>query len=137
MKTVGIQIDGNKLIMGVIERYDDGNTECSELSRRLELQNHLDNTEVRNFKDELYSALDIIGASRIAYIVRNPKGQKAASPLSFKLEGILQLYSNLEVESFWPATTTAYFKKNTYKDLKKYKYQDKALRLATYLMEND
>lgn len=137
MKTAGIQIDGNKMTIGVIEKYDDGNVELSELSRRLELLNHLDNTEVRNFKDELYSALDIIGATRIAYVVRNPKGQKSASPLSFKLEGILQLYSGLEVESYWPATTVAFFKKNSYKDLKKFKYQDKALRLATYLMEND
>tara|TARA_R110002096_G_scaffold428319_2_gene639830 strand:+ start:5094 stop:5507 length:414 start_codon:yes stop_codon:yes gene_type:complete len=137
MKTVGIQIDGNKMTIGVIEKYDDGNMELSELSRRLELLNHLDNTEVRNFKDELYSALDIIGATRIAYVARNPKGQKSASPLSFKLEGILQLYPGLEVESFWPATTSAFYKKNNYKDLKKYKYQDKALRLATYLIEND
>jgi len=137
MKTVGIQIDGNKMIIGVIEKYDDGNTELSELSRKLELLNHLDNAEVRNFKDELYSALDIIGATRIAYVVRNPKGQKSASPLSFKLEGILQLYPGLEVESYWPATTNAFYKKNSYKDLIKFNYQDKALKLATYLIEND
>jgi len=136
MKTVGIQIDGNKMIIGVLEKYDDGTIELSELSRNIELQNHLDNSEVVNFKDELYAALDIIGADRIAYMARNPKGQKSASPLSFKLEGILQLYPNLDVESFWPATTTAFFKKNTYEDLKKYKYQDKSLRLATYLFSN-
>ena len=137
MKTVGIQIDGSKMIIGVIERYDDGNVELSELSRKLVLKNHLDNLEVRNFRDELYTALDIIEADRIAYIARNPKGQQSASPLSFKLEGILQLYSKLEVESFWPVSISAYFRKNKYKDLKKHKYQDKALKLATYLQSND
>ncbi len=137
MKTVGIQIEGNKMILGVLEKYDDGTVELNDMSRKLELKNHLDNSELFNFKDELHSTLDIIGATRIAYIARNPKGQKSASPLSFKLEGILQLYPHQNVESFWPITISSFFKKNNYKDLKKYNYQDKSLQLATYLLTND
>ncbi len=134
MKAVGIQIDGNKIILGVLEKYDDGKVELSDLSRKLELKNHLDNSEVENFKNELYAALDAIGTDKIAFVTRNPKGQKSASPISFKLEGILQLYKKTNVQNFWPATTAAYYKKNNYNDLKKYNYQDKALRLAYYLL---
>jgi hypothetical protein len=60
----------------------------------------------------------------------------APSPVSFKLEGIIQLYEKVEVEFVAPQTTKAFLKKNACPVLPFKKKQQDAFDVAYYLLNS-
>ncbi|MBA3647460.1 MAG: DUF3010 family protein [Chitinophagales bacterium] len=56
------------------------------------------------------------------------------SPISFKLEGVFQLYDDIEIGFIAPQTVTAYLKKHQPPIQPKYSYQQHAFNLAFYLI---
>ncbi len=134
MKTCGIEIDNNTAILVSLEKYDDGTIEICEHSTKLSLAEHEDSTAVKEFVDILHSQLDTIGADSICIIKRQMKGQFAAGGLSFKIEALIQCYSDVEVELIPLPTIKAFIKKNPMSIKAKYKYQENALKAAFYLI---
>lgn len=136
MKTIGIQIKSTEAILVVLEKNTIGNIVQTNESARFNLDDPTKPNQVKQFRDQINSAFDSIRPSRIGIVARNAKGkgQRAPSPISFKLEGIIQIYDKLEIELVWPQTTIAYFKKNPKTATAKNKYQEDAFDVAFYLI---
>jgi len=135
MKTIGIQIKSTEAIIVVLENDTDGNIFQTNESAKFGISEPNKPYQVKQFRDQINAAFDSISASRIGIVARNAnaKGQRTPSPISFKLEGIIQLYDKLEIEIVWPQTTIAYFKKNPKTTKAKNKYQEDAFDVAYFL----
>ena len=71
--------------------------------------------------------------NKVAISKRGNKGKFAASSVSFKLEAILQIASDTELEIISPQTVAAYVKKNPMNLKPKYNYQLKCTELAFFI----
>lgn len=136
MRTIGIQIKSTEAILVVLEKDAAGNIFQLAESAKFDIGDSAIPHQVKHFRDLINSAFDSIGASRIGVVARNAngKGQRAPSPISFKLEGIIQLYERVEIELVWPQTTIAHFKKKPKTATAEKKYQDDAFDVAYYLI---
>lgn len=134
MKTIGIDIDKKKVICVALEISPNGtHTLLKPEIKYHELQDDRNGEELRQFLKEIHSYLDSIGADKIGIITRQTKGRFAASPFSFKLEGLIQLYPNTQIEFVTPQALTAHFKKNELPLSPSFSYQEKAMKLACFL----
>lgn len=133
MKTIGIEIDKNKAIFYVLE--NDGTSLVNRTNdfKNLILADDRDNSEVRNFQSIIFTHFDTINPSRIAILARQSKGRFASSPISFKIEALIQCYQKVEVEFIAPQTLTTYYKKNDFNVQLSYNYQENSARLANFL----
>ena len=75
-----------------------------------------------------------INPSAIAIITRQTKGRFAASSISFKLESLIQCYTEVDIEFVAKATLTAHYKKNPFSISVAHSYQENAAQLAAYLL---
>lgn len=135
MKVLGISIEANKAIFSALEK--DANqvtTEISSSPKKLELKDHLDSAEVRSFLSELHTFLSKEPFDKVGIITRGTKGRFAASPISFKIEGLIQIFPNMKIEFVAPATLRAFYKKNENTVEPKYSYQKDACDLAFFLL---
>jgi hypothetical protein len=134
MKTVGIQISGSEAIIVVLEEDGENIIQLPE-STKVKIDNHDDALQVKQFRDQIDVLLDAIKAEKIGVLARNPKakGRMAPSPLSFKLEGIIQLYDKQDIEFIWPQSIHAFKKKNKIPETS-LKYQQDAYNVAFYLL---
>lgn len=136
MKTIGIQIKGAEAIIVVLSKDDNGIISITNESCKIKIDDPSSSIQVKQFKDQINTLFDTIGADSIGIMARNAngKGDRAPSPISFKLEGIIQLYTTLETEIIWKQTTNAYFKKNAKTLSASNKYQEDAFDIAYYLI---
>ena len=136
MKTIGIQIKSTEAILVVLEKDAAGNIAQTNESARFGIDDPTKPNQVKQFRDQINAAFDSIGAYRIGIVARNAngKGERAPSPVSFKLEGVIQLYDKIETELVWKQTTNPYFKKNPKTVSPKNKYQEDAFDVALYLI---
>ena len=135
MKVLGISIEANKAIFSALEK--DANqmiTEISNAPKKLELKDHLDSKEVRSFTNDLHAYLEQQPFDKVGIITRGTKGRFAASPISFKIEGLIQIFPNMEIDFLAPATLRAFYKKNENTIEPKYSYQKDACDLAFFLL---
>jgi hypothetical protein len=136
MKTIGIQIKSKEAILVVLEKDKLGKIVQTSESVKFDIEDPSKPNQIKQFRDQINSAFDSIRASRIGIVARNAngKGQRAPSPISFKLEGIIQIYDKLEIELIWPQTTIAFFKKHPKNVVARNKYQEGAFDVAFYLI---
>lgn len=139
MKVIGIQIEGNEVILVVLEKKADGSIVQTDDCARFDIADHSDAIQVRQFRDQVNSTFKTINANRIGVRARNANAKpsktvRPPSPVSFKLEGIIQLYDNANIEFIWPQTITAYKKKKSITTTPKYVYQQEAYDVAYYLI---
>ena len=136
MKTLGIEINGNCAIFCAIEESNNI-SEITGKMTKLELKDDESSDEVHQFVDVICSYFDDAKFDRIG-IIKRMKSLKAkfpVSPISFKLEGLIQTYKLKDIEFISPQTIRAYFKKNTIGFKPKYAYQNSAAELAFYLLK--
>ncbi len=136
MKAIGIQIKGAEAIVVVLDKDINGNIFQTNESSKFKIDDASINNQVKQFRDQINTTFDSVSAKRIGIVARNAKGKgdRAPSPISFKLEGIIQLYDKLDIEFVWPQTTTAYYKKNVVTIKPKHVYQSDAFDVAYYLI---
>ncbi len=136
MKTIGIQIKGAEAIVVVLHKDDKGIISMTNESCKIKIDDPLSSIQVKQFKDQINTLFDTIGADNIGIMARNAsgRGSMSPSPISFKLEGIIQLYNSLEVEIIWKQSINAYFKKNAKTLSANNKYQEDAFDIAYYLI---
>ena len=136
MKTIGMQIKSNEVILVVLEKDVAGKIIQTNESARYGIDDSTNSTQVKQFRDQINAAFDLVNPSRIGIVARNAngKGQRAPSPISFKLEGIIQLYEKVDIELVWPQTTVAYFKTHPKVEKSINKYQEDAFDLGYYLI---
>lgn len=135
MKVLGISLEGSTAIFSGLEKTESGIYEISDKLKKVQLKDHLDSKEVQSIYETIHSFLERNNFDGIAIIKRGTKGTFAASPISFKIEGLIQMYEKIEVEFIAPATLRAFYKKNENTHTPKYAYQKAANDLAYYLLE--
>ena len=137
MKVIGVDIDKTKAIFYVLEKDANGNIiNLTGDLKYVTLIDDTDNSSVREFQSTVQSFFDDLNPDRIAILKRQTKGRFKSSPLSFKVEGLIQCYKKLEIEFLPPITITAYFKKNNFNIQLEHNYQEKAAKLAYFLFSN-
>lgn len=138
MKTLGIQIKSNEAVLVVLARKSDGQIVQTEECTKFSIKDHADAEQVKQFRVQINTAIDMIKPDKIVILTRNAnaKGRMMPSPISFKLEGIIQLYERKEVEFIWPQTVSAWLKKNEVSIVANHKYQEEALTAAYITLLN-
>ncbi|MEO8516513.1 MAG: DUF3010 family protein [Flavobacterium sp.] len=135
MKICALEIDIKRLIITVYEKNNDGDyINHTGKFTSITLNDDLNHHEILNFTSTLHTHFDSLNLDRIVILRRNSKGQYSSSPISFKIEGLIQTYSAIEIEFVPPQTLTTYYKKNEFPLKEKHKYQIPSLQLAYYIL---
>jgi|SRR5690554_4536123 len=137
MKALGVSIEGSTAIFSGLEKSDAGIFEVSDKLKKVKLKDHLNNKELRSVYEIIHAYLDRNNFDRVAIIKRGTKGNFAASPISFKIEGLIQMYRDKEIEFVAPPTLRAFFKKNENTFTPQFAYQKAANDLAFYILEKE
>jgi hypothetical protein len=137
MKVLGISLEGSTAIFSGLEKTESGIFEISDKLKKVQLKEHLDPKEVQSIYETIQSFLERNNFDQIAIIKRGTKGTFAASPISFKIEGLIQMYKSTDVEFIAPPTLRAFYKKNENTFSPKYAYQKASNDLAFYLLERE
>lgn len=136
MRAIGIEIDKKRAICFALEKDAQGTyINLTGKFKYLEIKDDQDNAEIQNFQTTIYTFFENINPDFIAVISRQTKGKFASSPLSFKLEGLIQCYNKVAITFISKATLTAYYKKNPFSILYDNNYQENAAKLATHLLK--
>jgi hypothetical protein len=137
MKVIGIDIDKTKAIFYALEKDANGNIiNLTGDFKYVTLNNDTDNSSVRAFQSTVHSFFETINPDRIAILKRQTKGRFKSAPLSFKVEGLIQCYEKLEIEFLPLITISTYFKKNNFNLQLEHNYQERAAKLAYFLVSN-
>ncbi|NOR45474.1 MAG: DUF3010 family protein [Candidatus Delongbacteria bacterium] len=137
MKTLGIEIKGNVAVFCAIE--DDGAiADITGAMKKLELKDDESSVEVNKFMDTIYSYFKDMQFDKIGIVKRNKsvKAKFRVSPISFKLEGFIQIYPDTEICFVSPQSLRAFMKKNPLPFTPKFSYQTSSAELAYYLLQN-
>jgi len=136
MKTLGIDINGNTAVFCSVEE-NNGIVDITGKMTKLELKDDESSQEVHEFVDVIHSHFNEMQFDKIAILQRTKslKAKFPVSPISFKLEGLIQTYKESEIDFIAPQTISAYFKKNQKVFKPKYAYQNSAADLAYYLLK--
>ena len=140
MKVIGIQIDSDEAILVVLHKDANGTITQTDECVRFNIADHSISAQVQQFRDQVNSTFDLIAPTIIGIKMRNAKARERGtvrppSPISFKLEGIIQLYSKCNIDFVWPQTITAFKKRNGDFPASKNKYQQDAFDVAYYLLK--
>lgn len=133
MKTIGIEISNKKVIFVALEQTNDTFENITGKQKSMELKDDRESKELHSFMNELHSYFDSMNPDKIGIVTRMSKGKFAASPISFKIEGLIQLYKKVAIEFVTPQALTAYFKKNKMPLPLDHKYQEKAMKMSLFL----
>jgi len=138
MRTLGIEIKGNTAIFTALEENGELNNITGNL-KKLELKDDEESQEIRGFVDIIHSHFNDMKFDKIGISKRSKsvKSRFPPSPISFKLEGLIQLYKELDIHFVAPQTVAAFLKKNDYPIEPEFSYQDSSCKLAFYLLKND
>ncbi len=138
MKVIGIHIDKIKAIFYVVEKDGYGIIKnITGLFKFLILKNDTDNASVREFQAKVHSYFDEISPDRIVILARQTKGRFRSAPLSFKIEGLIQCYEEIDVEFVTGPKMGAYFKKNDFDLPLEFDYQENAAKVAYYIASQE
>ncbi len=136
MKVLGIEIKGSSAIFCAINENGQLNDVTGKMTK-LEIKDDESGEEIHEFVDILHSHFDEMQFEKIA-ILKRAKSSKAKfppAPISFKLEGLIQMYKNTDIDFIAPQTIHAFFKKNKNTFKPKYGYQNSSADLAFYLLK--
>lgn len=130
MKVIGIDIASRDVRMVVLDDASGEIVNCTGKYKPLKLEDDHVAENVRLFKNTLFATLDGFAPDVVVFNHRGTSGMYASSPISFKIEGLIQLYENAEIRSTKPQTLAAFYKKNKLTIACDYQYQTDALKLC-------
>ncbi|WP_291146734.1 DUF3010 family protein [Flavobacterium sp. UBA7680] len=136
MKVLGIEISGREVRIIALEKKDEIITNYTAKYKPISLEDDETSNNVVLFKNTLFSVFDNFAPDEIVIKYRNPKGKgvHAPSPISFKIEGLIQIYTQANISFVNPSTLAAYYKKNKVSLEPDYSYQNEALKIAYYFI---
>lgn len=136
MKVIGIEIDKKRAICFLLERDDVGNyVNHTSKKRYIDIDDDANNQSLRLFMEHIYELFNEYSPDKIAVVARQTKGKFAASSSSFKLEALIQCYSGVDVTLVTKQSLTAFYKKHEIDVVYDLSYQERAARLAYFLIE--
>lgn len=134
MITCGIDLQGSEAILVMLRKKGSVIEDITGKFKRISIADDTNFKEVRSFFDTINNHFNTMSPERIAIIKRSKTGPYAAGGMSFKIEGLIQLYPNRNVPLISPLTINAYKKKNNINSAPVNKYQQEAYFLAHYLL---
>ena len=131
MTICGIDIKGSEAIFALAHKSQNGVEHMPLSTKKIALDNDEDAAQVKAFAAQLAAFVSAHGITRIAIKKRSKKGEFAGGPTTFKIEGIIQLLDDCQVQLLSPQTLNAQFKKHAF-DLPASlnKYQHEAFKAA-------
>lgn len=145
MKVIGIEIKGREVRLVVLENEVNSINDITGNYKPIKLEDDETSQNVILFRNSLFAIFDSFNPDKIVLKWRNPKPAKGfqqennfgSSPISFKIEGLIQIYEKAEISLIKPQTVTAYLKKTPLTLSAKYSYQAEALKVAFYQIMNN
>ena len=125
MTICGIDIKGSEAIFALATQGPDGLQHLATASKKIALDDDENALNVKAFGAQLAAFVKANGITRIAIKKRSKKGEFAGGPTTFKIEGIIQLLDDCEVQLLSPQTINAQFKKHAFElpaSLNKYQH---------------
>ncbi len=137
MKVLGVEIYGREVRLGALEETNGIVSNYTGKYKPVSLENDDTADNVILFKTTLHAIFDGYNPDVIVIKYRNPngKGMHAPSPLSFKIEGLIQIYDKAQIYFTKPQTTSAFYKKNHMDIAFDYSYQEDAIKLAHHYLK--
>ena len=135
MRAIGIELAGKEAILVAAEKEGEELSVIESKIKKVSFKDHTNAEEVKEMRDLLFSFFNEISPDRIGIIKRGESGQFAASPISFKIEGLIQLYERLNIDLVPLPTIKAFLKKYPLSISAKYNYQENSLALAYFLLK--
>lgn len=133
MRTCGIELKGNDLIMVILE----GNSKEYKIdysnSLKITLKDSINQEELKVFYKRIIDFFKSVDLDKVGIKARATKGRFAGGSVSFKTEGLIQTIDQ-EVSIIHSKTISSKIKDVSidFGDLKKYQYE--AMNLAVMLM---
>ena len=134
MKVVGIDIDGKDAIFCCLESNIGTFSTIDTKIHKLNLSDHTNSVEIKRFRDLIFAFFNAVNPDQIAVIKRGDAGKFAAGSVTFKIEGIIQTYANLDVQIIPLPTIKAHEKKYPCPVKPKFIYQHNSCLLSNYLL---
>jgi hypothetical protein len=137
MKVIGVDISGRDVRIVALDNSNGEIVNCTGKYKPIKLEDDEKAENVMLFKNMLFATLESFSPSAIVINHRNPNagGKYAPSPISFKIEGLIQLYEDATVCFTSKQTIAAFFKKNSLEIAVDYNYQKDALKLAYHYLK--
>lgn len=137
MKVIGVDISGRDVRIIALEKADGKITNYTRNYKPIRLEDDEVAENVILFKDTLFATIESFTPDVIVINFRDSKasGKYAPSAISFKIEGLIQLYNKAIICFTKPQTIAAYFKKNILELTPEYVYQMDALKLAFHYIK--
>jgi hypothetical protein len=139
MKVIGVDISGRDVRLVALANCSGDIVNFTGKYKPLRLEDDDKAENVLLFKNALFATLENYSPDAIVINFRDPNatGKYAPSPLSFKIEGIIQLYENAIVCFTKPQTIAAFYKKNSLDIAPAYTYQKDALKIAFHHLKTN
>jgi len=136
LKVCGIELKSNQVILTVLEKQDDDIVIYVDLKiKKISLEDDECNESVKLFFSQVNSFLEENQIQKIFIKKRAKKGNFAGGPVTFKMEGLMQMNFICEVDLIAAATVNSYEKKNSIEfpsELKKYQVGSYLTALASF-----
>lgn len=135
MKICGIELKGSEALLALAGLDAGQPVHLATAIKKIGIEDDEDAAQVRDFAARMQAFVSEHGVTHLAIKKRSKKGDFAGGPVTFKLEGVLQLLQGCEVYLVSPQTITAQGKKHdlTPPDALN-KYQHEAWKSAGALM---
>jgi hypothetical protein len=140
MRVIGIEIFGKEVRYVVLDDTGGQIKDITESYKRPILEDDDDSQAVKMFRNVLFATFDRYQPDRIIFKWRNSRSTKTfqqeddllPSPMSFKIEGLIQTYDSLMVTVVPPQRISAFLKDSPLPLTPAYEYQTEAMRVAYY-----
>ena len=128
MTICGIEIKGSEAIFALANQ---GLEHVANATKKIALDDDEDAASVKAFAAQIAAFVKANAITRIVIKKRSKKGEFAGGPITFKIEGLIQLLDDCEVQLLSPQTLNAQYKKHAF-DLPASlnKYQHEAFKAA-------
>lgn len=127
MKVCGIELKSNYTVLTLVDYSSDDIIDYIDLKiKKIILEDDEDQKNILKFIDEINTFFNNNKVEKILIKKRSKKGAFSGGAVSFKMEGLIQLYLNAEVKLITSQSISSYEKKNDVSfpsNLKKYQEQ--------------
>ncbi|MES2017006.1 MAG: DUF3010 family protein [Pseudomonadota bacterium] len=135
MKICGIEIKGSEAILAIVQLDGEKFAHIKVETKKISLADDENSVNVKSFCRLIQEFVRDNGLSNIAIKKRMKKGEYAGGPITFKIEGLVQLVENCLVELVAPQTVAAANKNHNFAlPASLLKYQSDAFLTACTLL---
>lgn len=112
VKTCGVEIKGSEVIFACAERDGAAVRHVPLATRKIGLDDDEQASQVKAFAEQVQAFVKAQGIGHLVVKKRSKKGEFAGGPVTFKIEGVLQLLVDCDVTLVSPQTISASARKH-------------------------